>query len=296
MKKFTYLNATGPIEFNMTNDYMFRVILQENETVLRSLICSLLHLKSDDILSVKITNPIILGANIDEKEFVLDVNVLMNDNTVINLEMQMENEGNWSDRSLCYLCRNFTHIQKGHDYTEAKPVIHIGFLDYQLFPEIEEFYSTYQLLNIKNHHLFSSKLTIGVVYLNQTNLATQDDKAYELDKWITLFKSKTWEELKMIAKENPQLAEATESLYHYNNEDTIRFQCYAREDYRKKMNTIRRDKEMYEARLAEQENTISAQENTISAQENTISMQESTISMQEQRIAELEALLAEKNH
>ena len=78
----------------------------------------------------------------------------------------------------------------------------------------------------------------------------------------------------MIAKENPQLAEATESLYHYNNEDTIRFQCYAREDYRKKMNTIRRDKEMYEARLAEQENTIS---------------------MQEKRIAELEALLAEKN-
>lgn len=40
----SYLTATGTINHNMTNDYMFRYILQKNEKVLRGLISSLLHL------------------------------------------------------------------------------------------------------------------------------------------------------------------------------------------------------------------------------------------------------------
>ena len=92
----------------------------------------------------------------------------MNNDTIINLEMQMSNKGNWTDRALSYLCRNFTHIQRGEDYTTTKPVIHIGFLNYTLFSEAPEFYATYQMKNIKNNSLFSSKLTIGVVELNQT--------------------------------------------------------------------------------------------------------------------------------
>jgi len=187
----TYETATGPIDYNMTNDYMFRVILQENKVVLRGLICSLLHLQETDIQSVKITNPIVLGETISEKDFYLDVNIKLNNNTILNLEMQMANEGNWTDRALSYTCRNFTHIQKGADYDTALTSIHIGFLDYTLFPDYPEFYATYMIQNIKNHQLFSSKIRIGVVDLNHTELATEEDIQYGLDKWVALFKSRT---------------------------------------------------------------------------------------------------------
>ena len=53
-------NAHGAIPYNMTNDYMFRAVLQTNNKVLRGLVSSLLHLKDEEILSVEITNPIIL--------------------------------------------------------------------------------------------------------------------------------------------------------------------------------------------------------------------------------------------
>ena len=208
----SYLTATGKIDYNMTNDYMFRVILQENKIVLKGLICSLLHYDKDYIKSIEVKNPIILGETIDEKTYVLDVNILMNDDTIINLEMQMQDLNNWTDRALSYTCRNFTHLQKGSEYIETQPVIHIGFLDYTLFPEHPEFYATYMLQNIKNHHLFSSKIRIGVVNLNQTKLATDDDKFYGIDQWVALFKSKTWEELRMIANEKTELLEATKSL------------------------------------------------------------------------------------
>ncbi len=63
----------------MTNDYMFRVILQK---------C--------------------------RNEYILDVDVLLNNNTLLNLEMQVVNEHNWTDRSLAHLCRSFDQLYHGH--------------------------------------------------------------------------------------------------------------------------------------------------------------------------------------
>ena len=47
----SYRDATGVIAYNMTNDYMFRYILQKNEKVLRGLISSLLHLDPNSIIT-----------------------------------------------------------------------------------------------------------------------------------------------------------------------------------------------------------------------------------------------------
>ena len=116
--------------------------------------------------------------------------------------------------------------------------------------------------NIRNHQLFSSKVRIGVVNLNHTELATEEDIQYGLDKWVALFKSKTWEELKMIANEKPELLAASEALYKYNHEETIRWQCYAREDYRREMNRIERDMK----RLAEVEEMLVEKDNLITEQ------------------------------
>lgn len=53
--------ATGPVTIRMTNDYLFRALLQRNNRVLKSLISSLLHLTLDEIISVEIANGIELG-------------------------------------------------------------------------------------------------------------------------------------------------------------------------------------------------------------------------------------------
>lgn len=42
--------------------------------------------------------------------------------------MQVANRMNWRERSITYLCRSFDILQHGQDYSEAKPVIHIGSL------------------------------------------------------------------------------------------------------------------------------------------------------------------------
>lgn len=223
--------ATGEIPYNMLNDYMFRAVLQSNNKVLCGLIRSLLHLSEEIPLKAEITNPILLGESIENKEFRLDINVIINDIIRLNLEMQVANQLNWKNRSLSYLCRSFEQINHGEDYEEIKPVIHIGFLNYTLFKESPQFYARYKFMNIENHLIYSDNLELCVLDLTQIELATQEDKDYQIDYWAALFKSRTWEEMKMLAKKNEYMEEATKTVFRMSAEEMVLKRCRDREDY-----------------------------------------------------------------
>ena len=51
----------GPLDIPMTNDYLFRALLQQNNLVLKALICALLHLDPKSVTEVSVENPIELG-------------------------------------------------------------------------------------------------------------------------------------------------------------------------------------------------------------------------------------------
>lgn len=224
-------NATGKIPYNMTNDYMFRAVLQSSNRALRGLICSLLHLADSEVTSVEITNPILLGDSIDKKEFRLDIHLLLNNHTRINLEMQIANRLNWPNRSVMYLCRSYDQLNRGQDYKDARPAIHIGFLDYTLFEDRPEFYAAYKLINIKNHRVYNDDLTLYVADLTRIDLATEEDKHYHIDGWARLMKAATWEELRMTASEDEALYETAKALYYTCSDEEIRIRCLEREEY-----------------------------------------------------------------
>lgn len=258
-----FLEAIGPITYNMTNDYMFRAILQSNENVLRKLVCALLHYKMKDIKTIEIKNPIKLGENISNKDFILDINILLNSNKIVNLEMQVNNLGNWPERSLSYLCRNFDNLNRGDDYVTVKPVIHIGILDFEPFPDKEpEFYSSYRMMNEKNHHIYSDKFSLHVLQLNRTEYATDEDKLWKLDYWADVFKARTWEELKMLAKKEPDFIELSKEMFKQHADETIRQQCRARED------AIARERarERIIKQLSTENETLSTENETLSSE------------------------------
>mgnify|MGYP004478755001 FL=1 len=230
--------ATGQIDYTLLNDYMFHIVLQNNEPVLRGLVSSLLHLPPAEILSIQIMNPILPGEAISNKEFVLDIQIFLNNNTYLNLELQVENEGNWPDRSLSYLCRSFDQLYRGQTYETALPTIHIGILDYDLFPESPAFYTKNMIMNTITHKVFNDKFILSVLCLTQRNLATEEDRLWQIDTWAELFKAKTWEDIKMIAQTNHTLTNAAESLFQYNGDDMIRQRCLAREDYERHERTV----------------------------------------------------------
>ncbi len=242
---------TGTIGYPLMNDYMFRSVMQSNENVLKGLLCSLLHLNPNDIWSVQILNPIELGKKISDKDFILDIKILMNNNTSINLEMQVNNRYNWPERSLVYLSRLFDGLNAGEAYKAVKPAFQIGILNFTPFPRYPEFFGIYKMLNIKNYHKYSDKFTIHVLDLTQIHLAAKEDKDYDLDKWARLFNALTWEDFKMISADNRSMQEAGETLFTLNEDDRIRNQCEAREDYRRTWDGVKQNMDELQMKIAE---------------------------------------------
>lgn len=70
-----FTEASGPLKQPLTNDYLFRALVQRNNRVLIALICALLRIGEDTILSAKVVNPIILGTDPGEENVIPEVRI-----------------------------------------------------------------------------------------------------------------------------------------------------------------------------------------------------------------------------
>ena len=259
--------VSGKLPHTLLNDLMFRIAFESNPDGLKKLLCALLHMDYSEITDIEINNPILLGDAVTDKYYILDLNLLLNKEKKIHLELQVLQQDYWTNRSLCYLCKNFSKLNSGEDYEQLKPLIQIDILDFELYQNSLEFYSTYHLANDKTHRLYSDNLALHVLQLNQDEYATEEDKAYGIDYWAKLFKSTTWEELKMLMEEHHNLESTVETIYRINADDYARAEMEAREDYLRQQKTIQNKMERLNTELAEKENLLSEKDNIILNQE-----------------------------
>ena len=96
--------------------------------------------------------------------------------------------------------------------------------------------------------------------LTNIELATEEDHRYNVDKWARFFKCNTWEDIRMFAKENVTILEAAETVYEISEDERIRQQMEAREDYYRRQ---RSRESRYKRRFAKLEKDIADRDTTI---------------------------------
>ena len=126
-------------------------------------------------------------------------------------------------------------------------------------------------------------------------LATEDDKARGLTEWAKLFKAKSWEELKMLVKENDVLDQAVSSVSQLTEDKRIMDEIWKREDNELIELTNRHVYERTAAELADAKETIKEQAAEIKEQEAEIKEQAAAISELTAELARLKKLLSERN-
>ncbi|MBP5297605.1 MAG: PD-(D/E)XK nuclease family transposase [Lachnospiraceae bacterium] len=151
-------------------------------------------------------------------------------------------------------------MEKGDRYDKVLPVHQIGILNFTLFEDAPEFYANYMLINKRNHRVYSDKIRLSVLDLNRIDLATEEDKLNELDFWAELFKSTTWEDLRMLAEKEPIFKEVATEVRKISDEERIRMQCEAREDYYRSQATFHG---YYQDQIAEKDAIIKKMEKEI---------------------------------
>ena len=211
---------------------MTNAVLQKNEEVLRNLLATLLEMDEADIVDCHLENPIELGKEIEGKECILDVKLILNHAKIINIELQVYKQTYWGERSLLYWARAYDSLKSGEDYGKLLPTYHIGILDFTLFEDHPKFMAKYQIMDVEDQFLYSDKLCIKVLDLTQLEKAQKRSNVNKkLLKWASIFKAETLEELEQLANGEEVFEKMVVTMKKLSEDEKIRMQCEAREDY-----------------------------------------------------------------
>lgn len=216
--------------YGMSNDYLFKAVMQKRkDDVLRNLVGALLGLDEEEIIACEVTNPIVLGDSINDKTCILDIKLLLNNNKNINIELQINKEVFWAERSLLYWARTYNDLEVGEDYGKLKPTYHIGIIDFKLYDGDKEFFSEYRIMNTINNRVYTDKFAIKV--LNLTNIDNAGDVDERVVHWAKIFKAKTLKELEELAGEQEVFKNMVMTLKELTEDEKIKQQMEARADY-----------------------------------------------------------------
>ena len=208
-------------------DFAFKEIM-EDETARKGFLAAVLGLKPEDITSAKIQNTNLRKIHAVDKQGILDVNILLNDNTEINIEIQLTESKVWPDRSLFYLSKKYvSQLKEGDPYTIFKRCVAINILDFKLFKDQEEYYSCFHIREDKRNILFTDKMEFHIIELPKLPKEIKEGSS-ELLLWSKFIGSEKKEDFEMLAEMNEGIRSAYQRLQVISQNDEKRIEYEAR--------------------------------------------------------------------
>ena len=204
----------------LTSDIVFKRVFskEENKDLLQSLLEAILGTK---IKRIEIKNPELPRDLSNAKAGTLDIKVEINNDTIIDVEMQVENEINMDDRETRYLvAMSNDQLKKGELYTQVRKIITISILKFE-FLKRNSFLNIAHMKFEKNRpemyvdmgynredELLTDKLemiTIELPKFQKQNPSIEN----ELNQWLWMILGEE-EKIKMAVKKNKNIKKAVE--------------------------------------------------------------------------------------
>ncbi len=180
----------------------------------------MLLFNSNGIRSARLVSPHLWKRYRSQKLGILDMALELNDDTKINVELQIRMQKHWIKRQLFYLARMYDEdLKLGQDYRKLQKCISIGILDFKLL-EGEGCHSVYRLRNEKGEEL-TELWEVHIIELRKSLTGNR------LDGWIQLFNAESWEELDMLTAKYKGLTEAAEAMKRMSLGKALRYRYEA---------------------------------------------------------------------
>jgi len=209
-------------------DFAFKEIMV-NETARTGFLAAVLHLNPDDIRETRLMNTNLRKEHEDDKLGILDVRILMNDNTEIDTEIQLSELAVWADRSLFYLSKMYAgQIQSGQKYSVLKKCVSISILDFKLFKEDPEFYSCFHIREDTRGFIYTDKMEFHVIELPKLPKELPAGCS-RLELWAKFINAENREEFEMLAEKDHSIDSAFQQLRIISQDKEKRLEYEARE-------------------------------------------------------------------
>ncbi len=209
-------------------DFAFKEIMTDKKARI-GFLSAMLKLNPKDIKETTLLNTSLRKTYEDDKLGILDVRVLMNDDTEIDIEVQLSELSVWAERSLFYLAKMYTEqINPGDSYNKFKKCVSISILDFKLFDDTKNFYSCFHIAEDNRHSLYTDKMEFHVLELPKLPEQPENDSDNIL-LWAKFINAERKEEFDMVADKNPYIESAYQTLQVISQNKEKRLEYEARE-------------------------------------------------------------------
>lgn len=209
-------------------DFAFKEIM-EDEKARTGFLSAVLGLNPGDIKETQIMNSHLRKVHEDDKLGILDVRVLLNNDTQIDAEIQLSELRVWANRALFYISKMYTEqIEKGQKYDALQKCVSISILDFILFKKETEFYSSFHILEDTRHFLYTDKMEFHVIELPKLPEELRDGCS-SIELWAQFINAEQKEVFDMIAEKDPYIKSAYDHLQIISQDKQKRLEYEARE-------------------------------------------------------------------
>ncbi|MCI8562397.1 MAG: Rpn family recombination-promoting nuclease/putative transposase [Lachnospiraceae bacterium] len=209
-------------------DFAFKEIMTDEKARI-GFLSAMLKLNPEDIKETTLLNTSLRKTYEDDKLGILDVRVLMNDDTEIDIEVQLSELSVWAERSLFYLAKMYTEqINPGDSYNKFKKCVSISILDFKLFDDTKNFYSCFHIAEDNRHSLYTDKMEFHVLELPNPPEQPKNNSD-NISLWAKFINAERKEEFDMVADKNPYIESAYQTLQVISQNKEKRLEYEARE-------------------------------------------------------------------
>ena len=231
MENTTSLNKPKPKKLTLKNDVIFQAFFSRkgNEKYLIDFLNALLKI---NIIKIDIREEVNLEKlSKSEKGGRLDLLATLNDDTIVNIEMQMENSGNILQRNEVYQSKIMSRESRaGVEYEDTKQIISVFILNYNLFGFEEYMQKTVTVL--EEHRDYCIDKSIQTYYIQLPKFRKiNPDMNNKLNQWLVFIDGEDWGKIKMAEKNNKILKEAEKEVNYLTGDAETRRLAELREKW-----------------------------------------------------------------
>src|SRR6056297_865616 len=222
-------------------DYVFKLIFrnEKDTSFLISFLNAALELEGEKaIKSVLIMNPNNDKEKEEDKYSIMDVKAKANDDTIINIEIQLKDEHNMRYRTVYYLSKMIAkRLKEGDKYKSIHKTVAINILNFDLLDSGTRFHNRYRFTEIDTKQELTDVAEIQFMELPALRRYIQENKATlqeaigenRLLEWLLFIDNPESEFAKMAESKNEVIGRARDMLKTLSKDEKLQEEYMARE-------------------------------------------------------------------
>ena len=198
-----------------------------NKDIIAAFVSDLLEIPRQSIEQIIINNVELAPEYLEQKFSRLDLNLVV-DGRNVNIEMQLNRESDFKDRTLFYWSKLYSdELKAGDEYEQLKQTICINIINFDLF-DCDDYHSHFKVLENERHEVLTDKFAIHFFELKKLS---KFKKNRRMEDWLNLINAETEGELMAIQQNTniPEVKDTIVILRQMNADEQLRKEAFYRE-------------------------------------------------------------------